>query len=568
MRAPRRRSLGAGAALLFALRVGGGCAVDSAPDPPPPVGPGFTYGEPRECEAPFGPFDRFTQEAAVRGLASPQTSGAALSPPQDTLLGGSFSVEDLDGDGDLDLALLQVTGDPRVYRNDGTGRFEPVPQGWVGGGTGLDMVAGQGAIDLDDDGLPDLVSSGPGRMRVSWNLGDLTFSPPERLYAAPPGEDAGLHTTMSWGDLDADGDLDVVLPGLVNVGPLPSGSGPGRDPEPGTPVLVLRNDEGTFGVVAGLTPSGVPGGTFVATLTDRDLDGDLDLFVASEGGHQGAPLSAFYRNDGVQDGVPRLLNDAPALGADLPMSGMGVATWDFDEDGLPDYCLTDTGPVVCLVSNGGGGYVEFGAALNLVPAAAEQLMFWSIELLDLDNDGAVDAVTAGAPPASAAASPDGTPIVDQPDTIWQGGWDDGRPTFTDRSEDLGFDDVADHYGLVAADLTGDGFLDILTLGNQGLPSLWVNRCGPGAWLEIELVGPPGNRQGWGARVEVDVGGRTQLHELQNIRAFAQGPSRVHVGAGADEVVDAVRVTWPDGTRSEARDVPVRRTVVVRHPLAR
>ncbi len=533
----------------------------------------FQFGEPVVCDSPDPGFDRFINEAASRGFSEPQTSGGAISPPQDTLLGGSFSVEDLDADGDLDVAMFQLTGEPRVLRNDGTGHYTTVPQGWSTDATGLDMVAGQGAIDLNEDGLPDIVSSGPGRMRVSWNLGGLVFSAPERLYAPPEGADAGLHTTMSWGDLDGDGDLDVLLPGLINLGILPSppGSPGAREPEPGVADLVLRNDSGSFELVVELTPAGVPGGTFVSTLTDRDLDGDLDLFVASEGGHYGAPLSAFYRNDMSEGAQWSFVNDAPDLAADLPMSGMGVATWDFNEDGLFDYCLTDLGPAVCLVSLDGGPYTESATALNLVPEGEEELIFWSLEILDLDNDGAVDAVTSGGPPTPGATGPDGAPIENQPDVIWQGSWVDvggqESPTFVDRTDELGFGDTADHYGLVAADLSGDGFLDILTMGNEGLPVLWMNQCGDGRWLEVELVGPPANQQGWGARLEASVDGHTQLHELQNIRAFAQGPSRFHIGAGDADVVDSLRIVWPDGEVSEAVDVPVNRAVIVRHSLA-
>jgi len=122
-----------------------------------------------------------------------------------------------------------------------------------------------------------------------------------------------------------------------------------------------------------------------------------------------------------------------------------------------------------------------------------------------------------------------------------------------------------NYGLVAADLDGDGYLDVLVTTNESTPKLWMNRCGADGWLEIELVGPAPNTEAWGARLEVVVDGRSEIQELQNVRGFAQGPSRFHVGTGEADLIERLTVTWPDGEQTERTDVPVRRGLVLRHP---
>ena len=92
----------------------------------------------------------------------------------------------------------------------------------------------------------------------------------------------------------------------------------------------------------------------------------------------------------------------------------------------------------------------------------------------------------------------------------------------------------------------------------------MNQCGDGAWLEIELIGPRENSQGFGAQVEVDDGERVHLREIHGLRATAQGPSRLHFGLGGVDVVPRVTIRWPDGETSEAHDIGSRRVITVVH----
>jgi hypothetical protein len=85
----------------------------------------------------------------------------------------------------------------------------------------------------------------------------------------------------------------------------------------------------------------------------------------------------------------------------------------------------------------------------------------------------------------------------------------------------------------------NGSLDLVVAGPEK-PLLYMNRCGEGRWLRIEFRGAPGNSEGFGARVAVAVGGRTYLREMQNLRGQSQGPSLLHFGLGAAELVDEVR----------------------------
>ena len=150
----------------------------------------------------------------------------------------------------------------------------------------------------------------------------------------------------------------------------------------------------------------------------------------------------------------------------------------------------------------------------------------------------------------------------QPNELWQGV---GGGLFEARSMETGFATLDDSTGLVAADLSGDGHLELVLGRAEGEPLLWDNPCGDGAFVQVELVGPPGNREGYGAQVVVaGPDGRLDRQEMSNLRGFSQGPSRLHFGLSRGAPV-SLRVSWPDGHVSEAGRVPPDRLVTVTHP---
>jgi hypothetical protein len=518
-----------------------GCPTEEFP--PPEVetpGAGFSYGDEIVCDNPTAGWDRFSEEGLARGLTEPMTNPSTVFGIDIWGRGGGLVVQDMDNDGDIDIVASQVSGTPHFYANDGDGRFTLVDE-IVPGTLGNPLALA--AADLDGDNLPELFFASGNAIRLARNLGDFRFATAELIV--PPnamGQTGAL--SLALGDLDGDLDLDLIIATISG--------GPDDGETVGAPDLLLRNDGGlSFSVAGSLISEGIGSITQLAIFTDRDLDGDQDIFIPNDQG----PPSAFYRNDG--GGV--LVNDAEAISADLDMAAMGIDNWDLNGDGILDYCMSDVGPPRCLLSDGSGGYYEGGASLGLYPAepvaAHPSTVGWAFDFADLNGDGLIDAIQASGPcPGAAQAG-----VLAIPDLMWA-----GLPggLFEDVTAESGFGNPLPNYGLAAADFDGDGYLDIVVAGPDYPPYLFMNSCGAGAWLEFDLIGPPENRQGYGSRVFVEVGGVLRQRELGNLRGQAQGPARLHFGLGDVDVVDRVTVVWTDGTVSTSDHVPTRRRVTV------
>ncbi len=570
----RLRLVRAAAALAATLL--GACEVGPEPsDPPPDPTPdptdlensrGFAFGDELRCDDGLLGIDRLSEEAAARGLDVDQDPAPGAEYPHRDPMAGGVILTDLDGDGDVDVVLGDFPGFPAVFVNDGGGFFtrsdvDPPPLS-----DEVREVGFFGAADFTGDGLPEIALHGPGFTVLSENLGGLAFGAPAVVHANDPDEPRGLIQTGAYGDVDGDGDLDMLLPVVHQSSGGPEGGGGGGEgggntdlPEPGFDLLYVNEGDDGWRLSHLLSPEGDPGHAQVAVMTDFDRDGDQDVLIPSEFGDR-SERTALYRNDGLDEsGDVVLVNVAPELTADIDPGAMGIDSFDANKDGRLDYCVSSVGPPQCLMSLGEDGYVEGAAAFGLtIPESFDRAEWssYSVEFADLDNDGFPDAAISAGPPTR----DDPNPL--QPDALYRG---TAPGTVEEVTDEVGFGDERRHYALASADLDRDGHLDLLVTGTEGPPVLWMNTCGPHAWLAVDLVGPGLNAEGFGALVTVRTGERTQMRELYNLRAIGQGPSELHFGLGDVDAADEVRVRWADGATSVYYDAPVRRRVTVTHP---
>jgi hypothetical protein len=252
------------------------------------------------------------------------------------------------------------------------------------------------------------------------------------------------------------------------------------------------------------------------------------------------------------------VEDAPRLKMDVEMAGMGMDGADLNDDGLPDWCFSDSGPLRCFMSNH-GEWFDGAQALGLVPedwVSQWGTIGWSVELVDIDNDVDLDVVQAA-----------GELFLEQSagqvysDLIWER---DGE-VYVDRTAELEFGDLYNSVGLASADFDGDGAVELVLGHPRTPPDYYQNHCTQNAWIEVDPVGIGLNVGSIGARVVIDAGGRRQTREIYSLRSHGQGPTLLHFGLGETEVVDRVTVTWPGGGEVVIDDVPARQRLVVQHP---
>ena len=483
--------------------------------------------------------------------------------------GSGAAVLDYDGDGWMDILVVSgsTMGELReivagrvppgsgrgvyLYRNLEGRSFEDVTMQ-----AGLACPfwgTGANAADYDNDGDVDALITTIGRDLLYRNNGDGTF--------AEVGREAGLsqshawHTGSSFGDLDADGDLDLYVAAYLSLESLPVNGEPpvcdyrGMDVfcgpmqlEPGADVLYRNNGDGTFSDVsekAGLLDK-APGYGFTPVIDDFTGEGQLDIFVANDS----SPNYLF-----VNEGNGTLREDALASGLAYNADGktqadMGVCVGDYDADGDLDVLTTtfseDHFPLFEQQAPGFFEDVSFRVGLRheTIP-----YLGWGCGFADLDNDGDRDLWVANGhvyPTADSLA----TTAYHQPIRILER--NEGR--FRPSGGALGGPASNSYRGGASADFDNDGRIDLLVLPIDGTPVLLRNAStAKNSWLGVRLEAKSGNREGIGAHVEIEFCGRMQIASVRNGGSYASRKDpRVHFGLGNCNIPGRVKVRWPDG----------------------
>lgn len=338
-----------------------------------------------------------TQLFVNRGLEDGVFRFDALSGPFHQVLYSSSSFADVDGDGDLDVLVSGSTSADWPYTAS----------------TRLYRLATDGSVSyLENHGLPDLHSS-----------------------------------SSAWADLDADGDLDVVMTGVTSDDVL-------------TTVVGYNNGSGTFETHTDLLPNVGYGDVALG-----DIDGDLDIDVVLSGASASGFATRVMRNDGGT------FTDAGT--AFPPVAFSSVDLGDHDGDGDLDLVVSG-GSVSDLIFEGqlqvweniGGSFARSSFEL---PGVLAGEVTWG----DYDHDGDLDLLVLGAEAAIGRRSA----------YMYRNSGGEGFEAATLLVGAV-FSDAA--FG----DFDGDGDLDLITTGSSSLGPAFTNIYENKRQVIPELPGAP------------------------------------------------------------------------------
>lgn len=363
-----------------------------------------------------------TQVIAVSQPGFTEIHAGNLTPTSHS----AVALGDLDGDGDPDIILSGYIGSAdeiaKIYRNNGNGYFQEINSGTLyrlqQSGNALGDIDGDGDLDLIHTGWAAELSSDV-MSRIYFNDGNMNFSTSTPDYLTEI-----YHSSIALGDIDGDGDLDMIFAGMVNYY------------DPPISKIYRNSGNGTFSEIHAGTLPGIAIGA--VRLGDIDGDGDLDLIMTGNG------ISKIFRNNGSGLFTEIHTNSLPLIGRSTAELG------DLDGDGDLDLFLSgrvkgSSTTISTVYQNDGNG--QFTAIYSDTLKGAE---YNSSAIGDLDGDGDLDIILSG------NSHTDGVISI-----IYI---NNGNGFFTETLS--GNLTGVEHSSTALADIDGDGDLDFILTGSK------------------------------------------------------------------------------------------------------
>lgn len=482
--------------------------------------------------------------------------------------GSGVAANDLDNDGDIDLAFASVDGEGRILWNEGNLRFTSAS---------LDdrFARGVAIVDVDADGWNDIVFTHRGLAGVSYwrNLGadDSQASSADHRpifeLSSLPGVDHYAYA-MAWGDVDGDGDLDLVT-GTYGAELKQHGiDPPEEDPKAG--IVLYLQDEGVW------TAQVLDRHAEALSVAILDLtgDGQSEIWVGND----------FALDDKIwkynANGWQRIFlftqtsyNTMTTDWGDLTNDGkLTLFTTDMNPYDISPRTLAMWVPVInqlvphhraddvqimanVLLERDSQGRWQNQATARGVDASGWS---WDARFGDLDQDGYLDLyIVNGMIATDLFGHLHNSELVEENQAYRNRG--DGS---FDRAPQWQLGSTASGRGMIMADMDNDGDLDIVVNNLRGFAHVHENQLCSGASLQVDLA--------WSGSQNINaIGAQLALHTdkgvlRRDVRAsggyLSGDPVRVHFGFPAEARLDRLEIEWPDGEVSLV-DAPLRNSLL-------
>lgn len=482
------------------------------------------------------------------------------------MFGGGACVIDFNNDGFEDVYITGGMNDDVLYKNNGNGSFTDV-FGTSGITITRDYVTqGVAGADVNRDGFVDLFITTiskrdrkaviPREINLLFlNNGNGTFrdATPEfgldQLFSFSTGGSFGDFNADGWPDIyvgnyfnEYKGKLSVINDNTI-VGANQIAKG----------YLLLNQKGKKFKDVYGDYGLDFRGFGFGGVFTDFDNDRDQDLFINHDFGYKRTPdllLENHFPKKSFSD-----VGKQTAM--DLKINSMGTAVGDYNNDGYMDYYMTNIRFNVFMVNNGPGKpFVNKTNELGMGIFAIS----WGANFADFDQDGDVDLFVA-----NGDLNPNCVPMANFY-------FENTGNQFVDNARRYGLADYGIGRGSVVFDYDNDGDLDLLVVNQHAVldypvasvTKLFRNDSTNGNWLKIALKGLEAETHGIGSRIEIVVGGKKMIREIDGGGSshLSQNSVIAHFGIGKATKIDQVNVYWSGGNKQTIENITANQLLVI------
>jgi len=419
------------------------------------------------------------------------TDATSTKLPLDNDYSQGVALGDMDDDGDLDIIFANRFEQNRLYLNNGGGVFTDATSSFPAYSDSSSGVA-LGDVDGDED-LDIIFANGypwDEQNRLYLNNGGGAFIDATATNLPAHGDQS---TSVALGDVDGDGDLDIIFANADQQNRLYLNNGGGAFTDATSINLPVDSDDSRD-----------------VALGDVDGDEDLDIIFANY------DQNKLYLNNGEGEFTDATSTNLPA-GDDLSLA---VALGDVDGDYNLDIIFGNVYQDRLYLNNGSGTFTD---ATSNLPRDSDNS--WGIALGDVDGDGDLDIILA---------------------KYWSEQnrlhLNNGEGEFKDATTTSLPADDADSEGVALGDVDDDGDLDII-FANFGQNRLYLNN-GEGEFTDATATSlPPDSNESEG----VALGDMDDDGDLDIIFANFDGLNRLYTNMGIPETTPPMAMAFAQST---------------------